>query len=309
MIGVRRRSTTRLWHLVVTVMACGPWVGAARAQAPENLSLARMYGAGVHAYFAGDFARSYDDLTAAVEAESADPRVLYFRGLAALRLGRLDEAEADFSEAARLESNALGAWPVSNALERVQGSDRIRLERHRVRARVAVVQSDRAKERGRYSGIDARQPEVLRGMQPDTLPAPGAGGANPFVDSPERGAVAPESKELPGDGGATDEPGAGAADQKADDAGELDPGAGDAGAADAGADEVGSPDAGAGGAAEPPMAEEGETVVEPEASAEPAAETEPAEAAGEDPFGDKAPQPADPADPPAEDVPAPAEGQ
>lgn len=154
---------------------------AARAQQGEDLSLARTYGSGVHAYFSGDFDRSYDDLTAAIEAGSEDPRSRYFRGLSALRLGRLDEAEADFSEGAALEARALGGWPVSRSLERVQGHDRIRLERHRVRARVAGLQSDREAERKRYSGIEAAQPRVQRGRRPAPLPAPDAGGGNPFA--------------------------------------------------------------------------------------------------------------------------------
>ena len=66
-----------------------------------------------------------DPLTEAIAAGSGDPRALYFRGLAARRMGRIDEAEADFSQAATLEASGLGAWPVSRTLERVQGADRL----------------------------------------------------------------------------------------------------------------------------------------------------------------------------------------
>ena len=72
-----------LWAAAIAAPA-----GSVFGQTQDNLSLTRTYGAGVHAYFSGDFDRSYDELTAAVEAGSEDPRTRYFRGLAALRLGR-----------------------------------------------------------------------------------------------------------------------------------------------------------------------------------------------------------------------------
>lgn len=141
--------------------------GGASGQSIENLALARAYGTGVHAYFSGAYDRTYDDMTSVIEAGSEDPRALYFRGLAALKMGRLDEAEADFSSGADLEARANGAWRVAPSLERVQGGERLQLERHRVRARVAALQQDRARERKRYSGIADSQPEVLRRMRPD----------------------------------------------------------------------------------------------------------------------------------------------
>lgn len=171
--------------------------GVARGQTVENLALARAYGGGVHAFFSGDYDRSYEDLTAAIEAGSEDPRTRYFRGLAALRLGRLDEAEADFSEGAELESRAIGGWPVSRSLERVQGHDRIQLERHRVRARVAAMQRDQAAERERFMSTEAAQPEVLRRRRPLTLPVPAADAANPFLDRSGPDAQRPQQSEPP----------------------------------------------------------------------------------------------------------------
>lgn len=176
------------WWRPAMVAWCGIAVplavtgGAARGQAVENLALASTYGGGVHAFFCGDYDRSYEDLTAAIAAGSEDPRTRYFRGLAALRLGRLDEAEADFAEGAELESRAIGGWPVSRSLERVQGHDRLQLERHRVRARVAAMQRAEAAERERFMSTEAAQPEVLRRRRPLTLPVPAADAANPFVE-------------------------------------------------------------------------------------------------------------------------------
>jgi hypothetical protein len=143
-------------------------VGGVAAAPPttDSLPLAAAYGDGVHAYFAGDFQRAYEDLTQAIEAGTEDPRAFYFRGLAALRQGRSDEAEADFSAGADHESRGLGGWPVARSLERIQGAERLQLERHRMRARVANLQRVREAERLRYSQIEAAQPDVLRRRRP-----------------------------------------------------------------------------------------------------------------------------------------------
>ena len=68
---------------------------AVPAPAQEAI-LGQIYGQGVHAYFAGDYTRAYEHLTAAVGAGSRDPRVFYFRGLTHLKLGRQQEAKQDF---------------------------------------------------------------------------------------------------------------------------------------------------------------------------------------------------------------------
>lgn len=158
------------------IAVVGAGLALAASPVSEDPALARAFGSGVHAYFSGDYQRAYDDLTQAVEAGTEDPRTLYFRGLAARKLGRLDEAEADFTRASEQESEGTGAWPVSRSLERVQGSDRLALERHRMRARVVALQRDQTAIERRYSGIQRRQPEVLRAQRPEGLesdPAPG----------------------------------------------------------------------------------------------------------------------------------------
>jgi tetratricopeptide (TPR) repeat protein len=156
----------------------------------EDRSLARSYGSGVHAYFANDYQRAYDDLTLVIEAGSGDPRAWYFRGLAASKLGRLDEAEADFATGAEREAAVVGDWPVSRSLERVQGHDRLALERHRIRARVVELQQRERTTSNRYSGIDSRQDVVRRRVRPEgvsgdplglfTEPAPAADPVEPI---------------------------------------------------------------------------------------------------------------------------------
>jgi len=183
-----RRCGARCWLFVVGLAA--PIAGVAvRADltSVEEQAIASTYGSGVHAYFAGDFNRSYEILSQAIEAGTADPRAWYFRGLAALKLGRTDEAEADFATGSKKESENTGAWGVARALERVQGCDRAKLERYRVQARVASLQDDRRRSRLRYLGVESAEPEVLRDRVPETVrpPLPGQPFQQPVEGEPE----------------------------------------------------------------------------------------------------------------------------
>ncbi len=183
-VGERLRKGTG----ALTATALFAWAGLAcqhpvTAAVPtiESVSLAAAYGDGVHAYFAGDYQRSYDDLSQVIEAGTTDPRAWYFRGLAALQLGRLDESEADFATGASQEALGTGAWPVARSLERIQGRDRLKLERHRVRARVAALQTNRSRNQQRYLEIERAEPDVLRRRRPVTERAVEEG--NPFEEN------------------------------------------------------------------------------------------------------------------------------
>jgi len=167
-------------------------VGATRAGA-EPAPLTVAYGNGVHAYFEGDYQCSYDALSGVIEAGSNDPRAYYFRGLSALKLGRLDEAEADFQQGANLEADArggVGSRSIGRALERVQGCDRLKLEQYRGRARVAALERDRSATRRRYSDIYESEADVLRRRRPErTEPAEPVAAPRPRVEAEEGEAV------------------------------------------------------------------------------------------------------------------------
>jgi hypothetical protein len=312
MAGEFRRSGVLATGLAVMVVAGSGLLAIVRAEPvmTEVTALARAYGAGVHAYFSGDSQRAYDDLTQAIEAGTRDPRAWYFRGLAALKLGRLDEAEADFSTAATRETEAAGDWAVSRSLERVQGNDRLALERHRVRARVAGYEQRRQAVERRYSQIESLQTEMLRERRPEgTTPDPSEkfGGE----DIPAAPITPPSTPAEPVEPA---EPTDGVREEPAE---------------ETPAEEM--PAEPAPDAAEPPMAEESpepqapaepEATPEPEADAAPEAEstpdTDPADPAMEDekpmatedapadPAAEpadgpaEAPEPAEPADQPAE---------
>ncbi len=157
----RRGMGRGLLVAVLAGLTCGP---LAAQPSVDSVPTQAVYGAGVHSFFAGQLGRSYDDLTNAIEAGSRDPRVYYFRGLAALRMGRTDEAEADFTKGAELEADPqrLMVVDVARSLERVQGPDRLQLERHRTRARLVSQQQNRRASKRRYLDTMDAQDEVQR---------------------------------------------------------------------------------------------------------------------------------------------------
>ena len=140
------------------------------------------YGSGVHAFYAGHFLQSHQDLTEAIEGGIQDPRAFYFRALAKLKLGQQPEADADFIEGARREVLGLGNYPVARSLERVQGSDRIRLEQYRTHARIAAVQQNRRASELRYSQIETATTDVLRRSRPEA----DTGSGTPRKPTPSR---------------------------------------------------------------------------------------------------------------------------
>jgi len=107
---------------------------AASGQSPLP-GYARLYEQGVNAYFAGGACRADDLLSEALTFNSEDPRAYYFRALSLLRQGRLDEAQGDMVVGAALEAQHPQRFAVGTALERVQGPDRLLLEKFRCQAR------------------------------------------------------------------------------------------------------------------------------------------------------------------------------
>ena len=113
------------------------WITYAYASDP---SVRAVYGDGVHSFYAGNFQQSYDYLSQVIEIGTDDPRVYYFRGLSALRLGSPTQADEDFSKGATFEAERGNTRTVSLALERIQGQDRLLLERSRLKARLALAE-------------------------------------------------------------------------------------------------------------------------------------------------------------------------
>ena len=182
-----RESFLTVRFLFTAGLCCAAMVQttvAVRA-AGEQFAMTASYGSGVHAYYSGKYQQSYEDFSVAVEAGSLDPRVFYFRGLAALKLGRSDEAQADFSEGAKQEAAGWSGRPVSRSLERVQGPDRLRLEQYRTRARVVAIKRDKEAGQRRYSEFTDAAPDVLR-KRPSNSQSTEIDAAEPVTRQPRR---------------------------------------------------------------------------------------------------------------------------
>ena len=121
--------------LTICIATCITWF-IAPAQA-QNVAIA--YEDGVNAYFAGRSGDAESYLSAAIEANSQDPRAYYFRALSLLCQGRTDLARGDLLTAATLEAQQPHRYSIGSALERIQGPRRLMLEEYRRQARLAAA--------------------------------------------------------------------------------------------------------------------------------------------------------------------------
>ena len=120
----------------LTLLVLFSFLSSTNAADPSVLAI---YGEGVHSFYAGNFQQSYDYLSEVIEIGTDDPRVYYFRGLSALRLGSQKDADDDFTKGATFEAERGTRGPF-HALERIQGPDRLLLEQSRSKARLALAE-------------------------------------------------------------------------------------------------------------------------------------------------------------------------
>jgi hypothetical protein len=141
-------------------------LSATTASAQDPL-LAQLYGSGVHAFFSGDYRQARENLSAAIDGGSQDPRAYYFRALCELRSGNNQDAADDFQKGAELEgADANQAYPVSKSIERIQGNARALLEKYRLKARVAAHQRKEDQRQMVYQKRRDADTQVLRQVGP-----------------------------------------------------------------------------------------------------------------------------------------------
>lgn len=97
----------------------------------QDWHLMGLYGKGVHAFFGGDHTEAQKHLDDAVHHGINDPRAYYFRGLIKASSGNITDAEEDYRLGATLEARGAGIFDVGSALIRIQGDDRVHLEKIR----------------------------------------------------------------------------------------------------------------------------------------------------------------------------------
>jgi hypothetical protein len=127
------------------------------------------YGRGVHAHFSGDSLLADQYLTHAIKTNPRDPRPYYFRALNRLKLGRTPEALDDFGDGAMLEAKSPGQYTVGYALERVQGPNRLTLEKYRENARIQHAIASQQLQQKRYETQERTEASATRRRVPVSL--------------------------------------------------------------------------------------------------------------------------------------------
>lgn len=126
--------------LLATAITASVFIAAEAADASNFDAADASYGKGVRAYHSGQLLRAESYFNESLGYNSNDPRLFYYRAALLRRQGRYYEAEAEARTAATLEANGRGgAFNVDRALERLQGSERLFLERVRRETRKAMA--------------------------------------------------------------------------------------------------------------------------------------------------------------------------
>ncbi|TWT53467.1 hypothetical protein Pla22_10960 [Rubripirellula amarantea] len=169
----------------LTVALAVPMIVSGPEAQGQNAILSNLYGQGVHATYAGKYQDAYDYLSMAINSGSKDPRVYYFRGIVADRMGRPYESESDWQQGAVLEAQGKIVGSIGRALSRFQGQGRMKLEAIRQKAKLQYLAESAMRSQQRFGEIQAAEGDVLRAApsRPAPPPAPPiAGDDNPFGD-------------------------------------------------------------------------------------------------------------------------------
>ncbi|MCL2004677.1 MAG: hypothetical protein FWG73_00795 [Planctomycetaceae bacterium] len=123
-----------------------------------------VFGKGVHAFFDKNYEEAIAILSKAEELDIEDPRPFYFLGLAFLQQKEAEKAEKYFRKAAQLEfsGQVLRDYGVSEALRRIQGAERTRLEIIRAEERTNARMREQRIRAARYGTENAAARDALR---------------------------------------------------------------------------------------------------------------------------------------------------
>jgi hypothetical protein len=147
------RNLTRAFFAPAMLASVAFFASAAQA---EDAAVDKLYGEGVHAFFANDVTAAHKHLDASIAAGNRDPRCYYYRGLAAWRMGKADAAKADFRQGATLEAASPDMTTMINrSMQRVQGSTRLSIEKFRSDAQLAALAARKQRDAARYGAARA----------------------------------------------------------------------------------------------------------------------------------------------------------
>jgi len=132
------QPSIRILRLLAIICSLAALTPTGFAQTHELVNATDFYGRGAEAYFTGHPADVETYLSTAMALDPNDPRSFYFRGLSRLRSGNYYEACDDFEIGAQLEAESPNRYGVGTALIRIQGCDRLLLEKYRQQARATM---------------------------------------------------------------------------------------------------------------------------------------------------------------------------
>ena len=156
-------SYSKLLPVIVFYSLLGGTVVAADTFFSSDESDA-IYGKGVHAFFDQNYEEAVKILSKIEELKTNDPRPYYFMGLAHLRQKHTEQADQYFKQAAQMEysGRALRHYAVPESLRRIQGEERLRIEKVREEERTNARVRDQRTQEARYGAENAAAREALR---------------------------------------------------------------------------------------------------------------------------------------------------
>ncbi|MDR0871127.1 MAG: hypothetical protein LBN39_10090 [Planctomycetaceae bacterium] len=178
-------NTMKLQALTLAVLLfCSAAVIGAEQFAEQNLA-EELYGRGVHAFFDSNYKGSIELLSKAEQLGSTDPRAYFYLALSGLRLNKRGDADAYFKKAAQLEQEGKSArdYNVSAAISRIQGVERLLVERYRRQAKQNWENTEKKRKELMYAAEKAKDEAIVKsvGKAPVATAPFGARSIDPFA--------------------------------------------------------------------------------------------------------------------------------
>ncbi|MDR1923039.1 MAG: hypothetical protein LBQ66_01595 [Planctomycetaceae bacterium] len=123
-----------------------------------------LYGQGVHKFFDRDYKGAIAIFDRVESLASEDPRPYYFKAIALYRLNaKSADADKYFKLAAKLEweGRAVREYNVPDAIRRIQGNERLHVEKYRTDAKVAWQKTESARNDIKYGYQKQRDKEIV----------------------------------------------------------------------------------------------------------------------------------------------------
>lgn len=134
----------------------------ANSAEPAVLEASTAYNSGYHLFFNGQFPEAQQMFEQARGLDENQPLYCYYLGLSLLRQGREAEGTDFLRMAAQLEQTPEGRLiDVGTGLERIQGAERLSIEKIRKEARLQWQEKEKARQKALYGETLDRQKERI----------------------------------------------------------------------------------------------------------------------------------------------------